>query len=56
MIEVGELVLATAYVRGQKARRVIQDRVRSTFEQNRLDAIVAPAIPETTDAARTSFP
>jgi aspartyl-tRNA(Asn)/glutamyl-tRNA(Gln) amidotransferase subunit A len=48
MIEVGELVLATAYVRGQKARRVIQDRVRSTFEANSLDAIVAPAIPETT--------
>ena len=48
MIEVGELVLATAYVKGQKARRVIQDRVRSAFGEYRLDALVAPTTPETT--------
>jgi aspartyl-tRNA(Asn)/glutamyl-tRNA(Gln) amidotransferase subunit A len=48
MVEVGELVLATAYVKGQKARRVIQERVRAAFDGNRLDALVAPTTPETT--------
>ena len=48
MIEVGELLLATSYVRGQKVRRVIQDRVRGAFAEHRLDALLAPTTPETT--------
>lgn len=48
MIEVGELVLATAYVRAQKMRSLIRDRVRTAFDLHRLDAIVAPSTPQTT--------
>ena len=48
MVEVGELLLATAYVRAQKVRSVIRDRVRTAFELHRLDAIVAPSVPQTT--------
>ncbi len=48
MVEVGELVLATAYVKGQKARRIIQNAVRSTFDEHQLDALVAPSLPQTT--------
>ena len=48
MIEVGELLLATSYVKGQKVRRVIQDRVRGAFAEHRLDALLAPTTPETT--------
>jgi aspartyl-tRNA(Asn)/glutamyl-tRNA(Gln) amidotransferase subunit A len=45
MIELGELIPATHYVMAQRARRVLRDRVRSTFERFRLDALVAPTLP-----------
>jgi aspartyl-tRNA(Asn)/glutamyl-tRNA(Gln) amidotransferase subunit A len=48
MIELGELVLATAYVKAQRARTVVQRSYRTTFEQNQLSALLAPTIPRTT--------
>ncbi len=45
MIELGELIPATHYVKAQRARRVLRDRVRSTFDRFRLDALVAPTLP-----------
>jgi aspartyl-tRNA(Asn)/glutamyl-tRNA(Gln) amidotransferase subunit A len=45
MIELGEIIPATHYVRAQRARRVLRDRVRTAFESSRLDAIVAPTLP-----------
>lgn len=45
MIELGEIVPATHYVTAQRARRVLRDRVRTTFEASRLDALVAPTLP-----------
>jgi aspartyl-tRNA(Asn)/glutamyl-tRNA(Gln) amidotransferase subunit A len=48
MLELGELVPATAYVRSQRARRVVQQAVRRTFEEKGLDALAAPTLPLTT--------
>jgi aspartyl-tRNA(Asn)/glutamyl-tRNA(Gln) amidotransferase subunit A len=48
MLELGELVPATAYARAQRVRAVVQRDVRRAFEEHRLDAIVAPTIPVTT--------
>jgi aspartyl-tRNA(Asn)/glutamyl-tRNA(Gln) amidotransferase subunit A len=48
MLELGELVLATAYVRAQKARRVVQRSYRAAFEAYELDALAAPTLPVTT--------
>jgi Asp-tRNA(Asn)/Glu-tRNA(Gln) amidotransferase A subunit family amidase len=48
MLELGELVPATAYVRSQRARRLVQQAVRRTFEENGLDALAAPTLPLTT--------
>ena len=48
MLELGELVLATAYVRAQKVRRVVQRSYRAAFEAYKLDALAAPTLPVTT--------
>jgi aspartyl-tRNA(Asn)/glutamyl-tRNA(Gln) amidotransferase subunit A len=48
MLELGELVPATAYVRSQRVRRLIQQAVRRTFEESGLDALAAPTLPVTT--------
>jgi Asp-tRNA(Asn)/Glu-tRNA(Gln) amidotransferase A subunit family amidase len=48
MLELGEIVLATAYVRAQRVRRLVQDGVRRAFETNRLDMLAAPTLPVTT--------
>ena len=48
MIELGELVLATAYVKAQRTRTVVQRSYRATFEENELTALLAPTIPRTT--------
>ena len=45
MIELGELIPATHYVRAQRARRLLRDRFRNAFEMFRLDALVAPTLP-----------
>jgi aspartyl-tRNA(Asn)/glutamyl-tRNA(Gln) amidotransferase subunit A len=45
MIELGELIPATHYVTAQRARRFLRDKVRATFESNRLDALFAPTLP-----------
>jgi aspartyl-tRNA(Asn)/glutamyl-tRNA(Gln) amidotransferase subunit A len=48
MLELGELVSATAYVRSQRVRRIVQQAVRRTFEEHDLDALAAPTLPLTT--------
>jgi len=48
MIELGELVLATAYVKAQKTRTVVQRGYRKAFEENQLDTLLAPTLPRTT--------
>jgi aspartyl-tRNA(Asn)/glutamyl-tRNA(Gln) amidotransferase subunit A len=48
MVELGELVLATAYVKAQKTRTVVQRAYRSAFEEHGLTALVAPSVPCTT--------
>ncbi len=48
MLELGELVPATAYVRSQRARRVVQQAVRRTFDEKGLDAPAAWTLPLTT--------
>ncbi len=45
MIELGEIIPATDYVTAQRARRLLRERVRETFEANRLDALFAPTLP-----------
>jgi aspartyl-tRNA(Asn)/glutamyl-tRNA(Gln) amidotransferase subunit A len=45
MLELGELVPATAYVRAQKARAVVRDGLRRAFDGHRLDVLAAPTIP-----------
>lgn len=45
MIELGEIIPATHYVKAQRARRVLRDRFRAAFEASRLDAMVAPTLP-----------
>ena len=45
MLELGELVPATAYVRAQRVRSLIRDGVRRAFDDHRLDALVTPTIP-----------
>ena len=48
MLELGELVPATAYVRAQRVRTLVRDGLRRAFEQHRLDALATPTIPLTT--------
>jgi aspartyl-tRNA(Asn)/glutamyl-tRNA(Gln) amidotransferase subunit A len=48
MLELGELVLATAYIKAQKTRTVIQRSYRTAFTEHGLTALVAPTLPGTT--------
>jgi aspartyl-tRNA(Asn)/glutamyl-tRNA(Gln) amidotransferase subunit A len=48
MLELGELVLAPAYVRAQRARAALRERIRSAFATHRLDCLVGPTLPTTT--------
>ena len=48
MLQLGELVPATAYVRAQKVRSLVRDGLRAAFERNRIDLLAAPTIPLTT--------
>jgi aspartyl-tRNA(Asn)/glutamyl-tRNA(Gln) amidotransferase subunit A len=45
MLELGELVSATAYVRSQRVRTLVQRGMRRAFDDNGLDAILAPTLP-----------
>lgn len=45
MIELGELIPATHYVTAQRARRLVRDRYRNTFQMFQLDALVGPTLP-----------
>ena len=45
MVELGEIIPAVDYVTAQRARRLLRERVRETFEANRLDALFAPTLP-----------
>jgi len=45
MIELGEIIPATDYVTAQRARQLLRERIRETFEANRLDALFAPTLP-----------
>lgn len=48
MLELGELLFATAYARAQRVRRLIQQGVRHVFETYELDMLAAPTLPVTT--------
>jgi Asp-tRNA(Asn)/Glu-tRNA(Gln) amidotransferase A subunit family amidase len=48
MLELGEVVFATAYARAQRVRRLIQQGMRRTFEEHELDMLAAPTLPVTT--------
>jgi Asp-tRNA(Asn)/Glu-tRNA(Gln) amidotransferase A subunit family amidase len=48
MLQLGELVPATAYVRAQKVRSLVRDGLRDTFDRHQIDALAAPTIPGTT--------
>jgi aspartyl-tRNA(Asn)/glutamyl-tRNA(Gln) amidotransferase subunit A len=48
MLELGNLVPATAYLAAQRARESMRRAVRAAFDQHRLDALAAPTIPRTT--------
>ncbi len=48
MLELGELVPATHYAMAQRARRVLCDAMRRTFESHRLTALVSPTSPSAT--------
>jgi aspartyl-tRNA(Asn)/glutamyl-tRNA(Gln) amidotransferase subunit A len=48
MLELGELMPATHYVVAQQARTRFVARTREMFEENRLDALLAPTQPITT--------
>ena len=47
MLEAGEFLYATAYVKAQKVRAVLKEEVRRAFEGYRLDALVTPTLPAT---------
>ncbi|MEY2416438.1 MAG: aspartyl-tRNA(Asn)/glutamyl-tRNA(Gln) amidotransferase subunit [Ilumatobacteraceae bacterium] len=48
MLELGEIIFATAYAKAQKVRRLLQDSVREAFVSNDLHALAAPTLPVTT--------
>jgi len=48
MLELGELVSATAYVRAQRVRATVQQGLRDAFDRHGLDAVLAPTLPLTT--------
>jgi aspartyl-tRNA(Asn)/glutamyl-tRNA(Gln) amidotransferase subunit A len=45
MLEFGQLIPGTQYVKALGARKVIADALRRTFEVHRLDALVSPTLP-----------
>lgn len=45
MLEVGELLLATHYLRALRARTLIKESFRKVFTEHRLDALVTPTEP-----------
>jgi Asp-tRNA(Asn)/Glu-tRNA(Gln) amidotransferase A subunit family amidase len=45
MLEFGQLIPSTQYVKALGARKVIADAVRRSFEVHRLDALVGPTLP-----------
>lgn len=47
LLEAGALLPGTHYLRAQRLRTVLQAGVRRTFEQARLDALLAPTLPAT---------
>ena len=55
MLELGEFASATAYVRGQRVRTVVQRGLRQAFDDNGLAAVVAPTLPLTTHASGHSL-
>lgn len=48
MVELGELLPATLYVRAQRMRSHIQASVRRAFDAHRLDALATPTLPTAT--------
>jgi aspartyl-tRNA(Asn)/glutamyl-tRNA(Gln) amidotransferase subunit A len=48
MLELGELVQASQYVHGERARAAIRAGVRDAFEKHRLDCLIGPTLPTTT--------
>jgi aspartyl-tRNA(Asn)/glutamyl-tRNA(Gln) amidotransferase subunit A len=48
MLELGELVQASQYVHGERARAAIRAGVRDAFEKHGLDCLVGPTLPTTT--------
>jgi aspartyl-tRNA(Asn)/glutamyl-tRNA(Gln) amidotransferase subunit A len=53
-LEVGELVPATHYVNGQRARLLLRDAFRDAFDRNRLDALLTPASGPSEPVSETS--
>jgi aspartyl-tRNA(Asn)/glutamyl-tRNA(Gln) amidotransferase subunit A len=47
ILELGELILATDYLRAQQLRRLMADSARQAFENHRLDVLVSPTLPNT---------
>jgi aspartyl-tRNA(Asn)/glutamyl-tRNA(Gln) amidotransferase subunit A len=47
MLQLGELLPATAYANALRVRRVLVAAVRHAFQEHRLDALVGPTIPLT---------
>ena len=45
MIELGELIPAAHYVTAQRARRLLQQRIREAFDAHRLEALFGPTLP-----------
>jgi aspartyl-tRNA(Asn)/glutamyl-tRNA(Gln) amidotransferase subunit A len=54
MLEAGELVLATDYLRAQRARSVVKQAFKSAFQEHQLDALITPTEP--TPATRIDQP
>jgi aspartyl-tRNA(Asn)/glutamyl-tRNA(Gln) amidotransferase subunit A len=48
MLQLGELIFAADYIDAQRARRVLRDAVRATFDAHGLDALAGPTLPVTT--------
>ena len=47
MLELGELILATDYLRALQVRRRIKSAMKKVFEKHRLNALLTPTIPMT---------
>jgi len=48
MLEVGEFILATDYLRALQVRKLFKGAMKEVFDTHRLDALVTPTIPITT--------